>query len=668
MARINGTLGPDSLVGTTDNDQIFGDQGDDTLFGGGGPDILVGGEGLDRLFGGAGDDLIFSGSGKGVLGSPMNDSEAGDTLVGGGGNDTLVAGAGDSIDGGLGHNLLILDLSSNLDGVGGDLSALDDNRPATLSDGTEIRGVEGGRIELGRGADFMQLGDRSWALHGHGGADDLSGGLAADTFQGGGGADSLQGGDGDDILAGSQFQDDGSFRRYSHEQNLVEGGDGDDQLYGSATDSLMGGAGRDYFLLDLSGETSSIHQDVSGFATDNGADVHGGGHIGQIERGLIRLGTGDDVISGVGGFAVSLSGGAGKDTLELDCRSYRFNIACDLRELKDEIVDVGGPGLQLSGFEQLSSVRMGKGDDTITVAASQLKAQAMVSGGSGEDQLSVMEGGAHDASIDGGSGDDTILIAGKFIGGSADGGSGADQVSVDAAILVGVRLDGGVGNDTVTGGGGDDLIDGGLGDDVLDGGEGIDTVDYGFAIVGVNVNLNASEFGRPRGGQTTGGGGLDSAVNVENLILSESADNAWGSTGANAIEGRAGDDMLNGGGGNDTLTGGTGRDTLIGGAGSDRFVYGSLADSLALGADLIRDFTLADTLDLKGIDANAAQAGDQAFTRVAGFSGAAGEMTVVFDKEARRTTVSLDVDGDGAADGTIRMTGKVTGPDFDFIL
>ena len=669
MARINGTAGPDSLVGGTDNDQIFGNDGDDTLLGGGASDVLVGGAGLDRLIGGFGDDLIFSGSGKGVLGSPMNDSEAGDTLEGGAGNDTLVAGAGDSVNGGAGHNLLILDLSASAGGVGGDLSALDAGGIATLSDGTQLSFVEGGGCELGRGADFMQFDSQSWAVHGHGGADDLSGGISSDTFEGGGGADSLQGGDGNDTLAGSQFQDDGSFRRYSLEQNLVEGGDGDDQLFGSATDSLFGGTGNDYFLLDLSGDTNGIRQDVSGFETDNGAAVQGGGHVGQVERGLIRLGAGDDVIGGVGGFALTLSGGAGEDTLELDCRSYRFNVACDMRALKNGVVNIAGPNLQLSGFEELSSMLMGKGDDTITLSASQMKGQSMVSGGSGEDQLSVLGGAAHDASIDGGSGDDTIIIDAKFVGGLVDGGSGADQLTVDAAILMGVRLAGGVGNDSVTGGGGGDVIDGGLGDDALDGGDGIDTADYGFALNGVNVNLAPPDPGdRPRGGQTTGGGGLDSITNVENLILSESGDNAWGSAGANAFDGGGGNDMLNGAGGNDTLTGGAGRDTLVGGAGADRFVYLALADSVAAAPDLIRDFTQADTLDLELIDANANQGGDQAFTRVASFSGAAGEMTVTFDKETRRTTVSLDVDGDGVADGAIRLAGKVTGPDFDFIL
>ena len=553
--------------------------------------------------------------------------------------------------------------------MGGDLSALDAGGTATLSDGTQLTGVQGGHMELGRGADTMQFDSRSWAAHGRGGADDLSGGMASDTFEGGGGADSLQGGDGDDTLAGSQFQDDGSFNRYSHENNLVEGGDGDDALFGSATDSLIGGAGRDYFLLDLSGDTAGIRQDVSGFETDNGAGVDGGGHISQVERGLIRLGAGDDVISGVGGFALSLSGGAGEDTLELDCRSYRMDIGCDLRTLKNGVINIAGPNLQLSGFEELTSVLMGNGDDTITVSASQLKAQSMVSGGSGADKLSVLGGAAQDASVDGGSGDDTIIIDGKFTRGAVNGGSGADLLTVDAAITVGVRLAGGVGNDSVTGGSGDDLIDGGLGDDALDGGDGIDTADYGSALNPVNVNLAPPDpGGRPRGGQTTGGGGLDSITNVENLILSSSDDRAWGSIGANAIEGRGGNDRLDGGGGNDTLTGGIGGDTLTGGAGADRFVYLALADSLAAAPDLIRDFTLDDTLDLQAIDAKATQGGDQAFTRVAGFSGAAGEMTVTFDKAARRTTVALDVDGDGVADGAIRLAGKVTAPEFDFIL
>jgi Ca2+-binding RTX toxin-like protein len=667
MARIDGTSDPDLLNGTSDNDQIFGFEGDDTVFGGGGPDTIVGGEGLDILNGGTGDDLIFSGSGKGVLGSPMRDGEPGDVLNGGGGNDTIVAGRGDTVDGGLGDNLLILDLSDETGGVGGDLSPLDNGGTATLSDGTQLTGVRGGDLTLGAGADFMQFGDAGWGAHGHGGADNLTGGDGADTLQGDRAADTLTGGDGDDMLVGEQLRSDGSFKRYSTERNVLDGGAGDDKLFGSATDTMTGGGGLDFFVLDLSGLTVGIRQNVAGFATDNGADVRGG-HIAEMESGEVRLGSGDDIVTGVGSYALTLSGGAGTDTVELDCSSYRFSIGCDLRELVDRTVDVIGPGLQLTGFEVLSRVLMGNGDDTITTSGNQLMSGGVLSGGAGKDLLRVLGGSARQALIDGGSGDDNIVVSAQLAGGVVDGGTGADRLVVNANVTVGVQLMGGIGNDSVTGGGGDDFIDGGLGDDHLDGGDGIDTVDYGFAAFGVSINLGAGGSGKPRGGQTTGGGGKDTCNSIENVMLTDQSDRAWGSGAANAIEGAAGNDFIDGSLGDDTLTGGGGADTLIGGAGADHFIYNAIAETTAAAPDLIRDFATDDVLDLHLIDADVTLAGNQAFTRVADFTGAAGQMTVKFDSASHTTILSMDVDGDGSADGVIQLLHRVDGAGFTFVL
>jgi Ca2+-binding RTX toxin-like protein len=667
MPQITGTSGADHLRGGSDNDLIYGLAGDDTLAGIGGPDTLVGGEGIDILTGGPGDDLLFSGSSKGVLGSPMSDSDAGDVLNGNGGDDTIVAGAGDTVFGGSGANVLILALTSNHDGVGGDLSPLDRGETATLSDGTQLTGVQGGGMELGSGADFMQFDAMSWSVHGRAGNDNLGGGAGADTLQGDGGADNLQGGDGDDTVVGAQLKADGTFDRYNTEHNLMDGGAGDDQLFGSATDTMLGGAGVDSFVLDLHGVTVGLHQDVSGFATEEGGDIRNG-HIGQMERGEVRLGSGDDVIRGVGTYALTLSGGAGTDTVELDCTSYQLNIGCDLRELEDGTVDVVGPGLRLSGFERLSAVLMGAGNDTITTSASQLHANALVAGGIGKDVLRVIGGAAKGVVIDGGDGGDDIRLAAKLSGGAVDGGAGSDRLTVSAAITFGAHLLGGLGDDTVTGGGGGDLIDGGRGDDRLDGGDGIDTVDYGFALRGVSINLGADSLAKPRGGQTTGGGGKDTCNSIENVQLSDLSDRAWGSDVANVLEGRQGADFLDGAAGDDTLIGGGGADTLIGGAGADQFVYRDLADSGPGAPDLIRDFKTNDLLDLQLIDADTTLAGNQAFTRVADFTGSAGEMTVKFDSAARTTTLSLDVDGDGQADGVILLLHNASGAGLHFIL
>jgi Ca2+-binding RTX toxin-like protein len=71
--RLNGTAGPDVIVGNQatnvirsggGNDIVCGLGGNDKLFGGPGRDRLFGGPGKDRLFGGPGRDKLRGGSGK----------------------------------------------------------------------------------------------------------------------------------------------------------------------------------------------------------------------------------------------------------------------------------------------------------------------------------------------------------------------------------------------------------------------------------------------------------------------------------------------------------------------------------------------------------------------------------------------------------------------------
>ncbi|MBK9662815.1 MAG: calcium-binding protein [Nitrosomonas sp.] len=69
--------------------------------------------------------------------------------------------------------------------------------------------------------------------------------------------------------------------------------------------------------------------------------------------------------------------------------------------------------------------------------------------------------------------------------------------------------------------------------------------------------------------QNTGGAGLDTLINIENLIGSSFNDNLKGNTKNN---------RLNGGVGNDTLDGGAGSDSMIGGLGNDSFVVNVAGD------------------------------------------------------------------------------------------
>ena len=68
-------------------------------------------------------------------------------------------------------------------------------------------------------------------------------------------------------------------------------------------------------------------------------------------------------------------------------------------------------------------------------------------------------------------------------------------------------------------------------------------------------------------------------------------------------------------------------------------------------------FLAAQFSALAAIDADTGAAGDQAFHLVGAFSGAAGELVVVYNAASGRTLIQGDVDGDGQADLSIAVQG-----------
>jgi cysteinyl-tRNA synthetase len=93
------TAGADALVGKNPDDIINGLNGNDFIFGGGGDDELNGGAGNDHIDGGVGNDILTGGAGI-------------DVLIGGIGDDAFIFDAADSIDGGDGFDILLVESSS----------------------------------------------------------------------------------------------------------------------------------------------------------------------------------------------------------------------------------------------------------------------------------------------------------------------------------------------------------------------------------------------------------------------------------------------------------------------------------------------------------------------------------------------------------------------------
>jgi len=130
-----------------------------------------------------------------------------------------------------------------------------------------------------------------------------------------------------------------------------------------------------------------------------------------------------------------------------------------------------------------------------------------------------------------------------------------------------------------------------------------------------------------------------------------------GGAGNDSLVGAAGNDSLVGGAGNDSITGGAGADTLTGGAGSDVYFYtATVGESITATRDVITDFVKGqDRINLSGLDANTATAGDQAFTfrGTQAFTGAAqvrmtydavNNLTVITgNTNATTTTIELEI-------------------------
>lgn len=272
----------------------------------------------------------------------------------------------------------------------------------------------------------------------------------------------------------------------------------------------------------------------------------------------------------------------------------------------------------------------------------------------------------------GGAGGDVLI--GSELANGLDGAGGADTLRGAGGndTLAGGTgndlLDGGAGNDALSGGDDNDTLLGGAGNDALDGGAGTDTASFASGSVAVRVSLAIS------GAQATGGSGIDTLTEIENLTGGTGADLLVGNDGANVLDGAGGADQLAGGAEADVLIGGAGRDIMLGGTGSDVFRFltiKDLAGTALTSADTILDFAAAqgDVIDLSGVDANRRTAAvNDAFTWIdtGSFTKVAGQLRYALVSGA--SLVSGDIDGNGTADFAIRIDGAPALTAADFVL
>ena len=146
-----------TLKGGAGNDTLTGSAGADTMAGGVGNDTLDGGGGDDTLGGGADDDILNGSAGIDHLGGGAGSN----TVNGGDGNDVIVsvAGAIDTVDGGIGTDTWSGDFSARQDGI-----TLTWNGSLGASDGTSVTNVEQVSLVLGGGDDHVAVTDKSGNL------------------------------------------------------------------------------------------------------------------------------------------------------------------------------------------------------------------------------------------------------------------------------------------------------------------------------------------------------------------------------------------------------------------------------------------------------------------------------------------------------------------------
>jgi len=339
----------------------------------------------------------------------------------------------------------------------------------------------------------------------------------------------------------------------------------------------------------------------------------------------------------------------------------------------------------------------------------------LMNGGDGDDTL---EGGAGADRLEGGPGYDIAFYAAaaaavtvSLQSGTASGGDAAGDALSGIESLWGSRF-----ADRLTGNDDHNIVEGGPGADTIEGLGGNDWASYENALGPIAINLDA---GIGWAGDANG----DRTATIENLRGSRFGDYLFGDTGANILRGDEGGDTLYGGansdtifystslapvqvdlsrnaatGGhadgdmlisvenvfatayNDVLIGDSASNTLVGwygvevmtGNGSnDIFRWTSIYDSgVAAGQrDFITDFWRdhGDLLDLSGIDANAAAAGDQAFAFIgnAAFT-AAGQLRFVF--EGANTVVEINLDAGLGADMAILLARNINLGAIDFML
>lgn len=408
------------------------------------------------------------------------------------------------------------------------------------------------------------------------------------------------------------------------------GGAGDDTLgtyapvpaKGRLGAFLMGGAGRDTFLITIDPATLNASATIFNLTTKDTVRVSAGYEIEIDSKTFARVVAEAERLYGTAHleFAVYANG-------------KRFN-----GSTYDDTITITGKN---------ATILAGDGNDVVYGNAGQ---REKIEGGNGDDLIEGFGGGD---TLSGGAGADTISVyAGDVVIGADDqdtyivSGFGVSTATLRGTILYRLTADkkhkaiaGGTGNDslagyaqgaTLTGGGGKDIFWVDDADDVITDAEKGDTIiiesadqrlidkalknwsaanivfdiSFGDATAPVgfdawtgNDTINGSRFEDRIDGKD-GNDRLSGDAGDDDLFGGNDQDTLDGGDGNDLLFGDDGHDLIFGGAGDDGAEGGNGDDTLFGGAGNDA-LYGEDGNDLidgGAGADLLSGGAGADTL------------------------------------------------------------------------
>ncbi len=334
-------------------------------------------------------------------------------------------------------------------------------------------------------------------------------------------------GSGGDILVGSAAG------------NVLNGEAGDDYLRGGGgADSLTGGAGRDVFgYLALANSTAAAPDTIIDFVT--GTD--------RIDLSALAV------------QSVSLTAGAGFTQLVANTAAGSLTVRVKGSIAQSDLILAATPTINGTAASDLlvataggSVLKGGDGNDMLvgSAAGDRLEGGAgsdLAWGGAGNDVYLFNDGSDLIWEV---TGEGTDLIEFAAAGSQLELPDNVENVTmlangfVNGNALANVIL-GSSGDDSITGRGGDDLLEGRGGSDRLTGGDGEDTVGYFSAASAVVVSLAVAAA------QNTGGGGVDTLAEIENLTGSGFADTLTGDGVANRLDGGGGADTMRGGAGDD---------------------------------------------------------------------------------------------------------------------